>query len=56
MLFRQYESFKMKSKKNTTNMYKGFSKLVNDLKGLKKSFETIKLVKKVHRLLPIHRP
>lgn len=33
-------------------MYKRFSKLVNDLKDLRKNFETIELVKKIIRSLP----
>lgn len=47
LIFQEYKLFKMKSRENITDMYKKFSNLMNDLKGLGKRFETVKLVKKI---------
>ncbi|XP_031258891.1 uncharacterized protein LOC116116991 [Pistacia vera] len=48
ILFRDYELFEMKIRESITDMYKRFSNLINDLKGLGKSFATLELVKKIH--------
>ena len=52
ILFREYELFEMKKDESITEMYKRFSNLVNELRGLGKRFENVELVKKVLRSLP----
>ncbi|XP_031258299.1 uncharacterized protein LOC116116351 [Pistacia vera] len=52
MLFRDYELFGMKTRESIIDIYKRFSNLINDLKGLGKSFATLELVKKILCSLP----
>lgn len=51
LLFRHYELFEIKEGKNIIDMYKWFSNLANNLRGLGQRFETIELVKKIFRSL-----
>lgn len=52
LLFCDYELFEIKEGESITDMYKWFSNLVNNLKGLRKRFGTIEFVKKILRSLP----
>ncbi|XP_031287634.1 uncharacterized protein LOC116146372 [Pistacia vera] len=52
ILFCDYELFEMKTRETITNIYTGLSNLINNLKGLGKSFETLELVKKILPSLP----
>lgn len=51
LLFRDYELFEIKEGENIIDMYKWFSNLANNLRGLGQRFETIELVKKIFRSL-----
>ena len=47
MITHEYELFSMKPEKTITNMYNRFTTIVNNLKGLGKTYGNKKLVKKI---------